>query len=41
MFGTGELYLDSMMRDLREHYAEVEIKVADPVVRKEVERCVT
>lgn len=32
LFGTGELYLDSAMKDLRELYAEVEIKVADPVV---------
>ncbi|KFM22860.1 116 kDa U5 small nuclear ribonucleoprotein component [Auxenochlorella protothecoides] len=32
IFGTGELYLDSVMKDLREMYAEVEVKVADPVV---------
>ncbi|GAB4814650.1 hypothetical protein N2152v2_001696 [Parachlorella kessleri] len=32
IFGTGELYLDSVMKDLRELYAEVEVKVADPVV---------
>lgn len=32
IFGTGELYLDSAMKDLRELYADVEIKVADPVV---------
>jgi U5 small nuclear ribonucleoprotein component len=32
IFGTGELYLDSAMRDLRELYADVEVKVADPVV---------
>ncbi|GBF96527.1 116 kDa U5 small nuclear ribonucleoprotein component-like, partial [Raphidocelis subcapitata] len=32
VLGTGELYLDSVMKDLREMYAEVEVKVADPVV---------
>lgn len=32
ILGTGELYLDCVMRDLRELYAEVEVKVADPVV---------
>ena len=31
IFGTGELYLDSAMKDLREIYADVEVKVADPV----------
>ncbi|KAJ3123559.1 U5 small nuclear ribonucleoprotein component [Nowakowskiella sp. JEL0407] len=30
---TGELYLDCVLHDLRRLYAEVEIKVADPVVR--------
>lgn len=30
--GTGELYMDCIMHDLREMYARVEIKVADPVV---------
>jgi U5 small nuclear ribonucleoprotein component len=30
--GTGELYLDCAMHDLREMYSSVEIKVADPVV---------
>ena len=33
VLGTGEVYLDSVMRDLRELYAEVEVKVADPTVR--------
>jgi len=33
ILGTGELYLDCVMRDLREMYADVEIKVADPTVR--------
>ena len=28
----GEIYLDSLMKDLRELYAELEVKVADPVV---------
>lgn len=32
IFGTGELYLDSAMKDLRELYSDVEVKVADPVV---------
>lgn len=32
IFGTGELYLDSVMKDLRELYSDVEVKVADPVV---------
>jgi U5 small nuclear ribonucleoprotein component len=32
IFGTGELYLDCVMHDLRRMYAEIEIKVADPVV---------
>ena len=32
VFGTGELYLDSVMKDLRELYSDVEVKVADPVV---------
>eukprot|EP00891_Asterochloris_glomerata_P001190 jgi/Astpho2/1190/e_gw1.00022.32.1_t len=32
ILGTGEMYLDSLMKDLRELYAEVEVKVADPVV---------
>jgi U5 small nuclear ribonucleoprotein component len=32
LFGTGELYLDCIMHDLRHVYADIEIKVADPVV---------
>lgn len=32
LLGTGELYLDSVMKDLREMYADIEVKVADPVV---------
>lgn len=32
ILGTGELYLDCVMKDLRELYAEIEVKVADPVV---------
>jgi U5 small nuclear ribonucleoprotein component len=32
IFGTGELYLDCLMRDLREMYARIDVKVADPVV---------
>ncbi|KAL7669360.1 hypothetical protein ACOME3_010020 [Neoechinorhynchus agilis] len=33
ILGTGELYLDSVMLDLRRIYSEIEVKVADPVVR--------
>ena len=33
LFGTGELYLDCMLHDLRTLYSEIEIKVSDPVVR--------
>uniref|UniRef100_A0A7S4JKP7 Tr-type G domain-containing protein n=1 Tax=Odontella aurita TaxID=265563 RepID=A0A7S4JKP7_9STRA len=32
LFGTGELYLDCAMSDLRTVYSDVEVKVADPVV---------
>ena len=31
--GTSEVYLDCVLRDLREQFADVEIKVADPTVR--------
>lgn len=30
--GTGELYMDCMMHDLRHFYSDIEVKVADPVV---------
>ncbi|GAA5856097.1 hypothetical protein JCM8547_002978 [Rhodosporidiobolus lusitaniae] len=33
LLGTGELYLDCAMHDLRVMFAEIEIKVSDPVVR--------
>ncbi len=33
ILGTGELYLDSVMHDLRKLYSEIEIKVSDPVVK--------
>lgn len=33
ILGTGELYLDCIMHDLRIIFAEIEIKVSDPVVR--------
>ncbi|RKP04912.1 P-loop containing nucleoside triphosphate hydrolase protein [Thamnocephalis sphaerospora] len=33
VLGTGELYLDCVLHDLRRMYSEIEIKVADPVVR--------
>ncbi|KAL7575919.1 hypothetical protein ACA910_000718 [Epithemia clementina (nom. ined.)] len=32
VLGTGELYLDCVMHDLRQVYSDVEVKVADPVV---------
>eukprot|EP00045_Choanoeca_perplexa_P006490 m.55495 g.55495 ORF g.55495 m.55495 type:complete len:989 (-) comp13654_c0_seq1:58-3024(-) len=32
ILGTGELYLDCIMHDLRKMYAEIDIKVADPSV---------
>jgi len=32
IYGTGELYLDCVMHDLRHVYSDIEIKVADPVV---------
>ena len=31
--GTGELYLDCVMHDLRRLFSEIEIKVSDPVTR--------
>ena len=33
ILGTGELYMDCVLHDLRKLYAEIDIKVADPVVR--------
>nr|WJH19484.1 Elongation factor Tu GTP-binding domain-containing protein 2 (EFTUD2) [Euglena gracilis] len=30
--GTGEIYMDSIMHDLRKMYADIEVKVSDPVV---------
>lgn len=32
IIGTGELYLDSVMHDLRHMYSEIDIRVSDPVV---------
>jgi len=32
VIGTGELYLDCVMHDLRHVYADIEVKVSDPVV---------
>ena len=32
VLGTGELYLDCVMHDLRQVYSDVEVKVADPIV---------
>jgi U5 small nuclear ribonucleoprotein component len=33
VIGTGELYLDCVMHDLRRIYAEIEIKVSDPATK--------
>ncbi|KAJ3049957.1 U5 small nuclear ribonucleoprotein component [Rhizophlyctis rosea] len=33
VLGTGEMYLDCVLHDLRRLYSEIDIKVADPVVR--------
>ncbi|KAF8313997.1 P-loop containing nucleoside triphosphate hydrolase protein [Clavulina sp. PMI_390] len=33
LLGTGELYLDCVMHDLRKLFAEIEIKVSDPVTK--------
>jgi len=33
ILGTGELYMDCILHDLRRVYTEIEIKVADPVVK--------
>lgn len=33
LIGTGECHLDAILHDLREMYAEIEIKVSDPVVK--------
>ncbi|KAL8417832.1 hypothetical protein RB594_001449 [Gaeumannomyces avenae] len=33
LLGTGELYLDCILHDLRRLYADMEIKVSDPVTR--------
>ena len=32
ILGTGELYLDCVLKDLREMFSEIEVKVSDPVV---------
>lgn len=33
VIGTGELYLDCVMHDLRRLFSEIEIKVSDPVTK--------
>lgn len=33
LLGTGELYLDCIMHDLRKLFSEIEIKVSDPATR--------
>lgn len=33
LLGTGELYLDCVLHDLRKMFAEIDIKVSDPVVK--------
>lgn len=47
MIGTGELYLDCVMHDLRHMYSEIDIRVSDPgvcfsetVIDKSREKCV-
>lgn len=47
MIGTGELYLDCVMHDLRHMYSEIDIRVSDPgvcfsetVIETSRERCV-
>jgi U5 small nuclear ribonucleoprotein component len=32
LFGTGELYMDCILHDLRHVYTDMEVKIADPVV---------
>ena len=32
LIGTGELYMDCVIHDLRQMYSEIEIKVSDPCV---------
>lgn len=32
ILGTGELYMDCILHDLRKLYSDIEIKVSDPVV---------
>lgn len=32
LIGTGELYLDCILHDLRKMYSEIEIKISDPSV---------
>uniref|UniRef100_A0A915D2S5 Elongation factor 2 n=1 Tax=Ditylenchus dipsaci TaxID=166011 RepID=A0A915D2S5_9BILA len=32
MLGTGELYMDCVMHDMRKVFSEIDVKVADPVV---------
>ncbi|KAI0565490.1 Elongation factor Tu GTP-binding domain containing protein [Gracilaria domingensis] len=32
LLGSGELYMDCVLRDLREAFASIEVKVSDPVV---------
>ena len=32
LFGTGELYMDCVLHDLRHVYTDIEVKVSDPVV---------
>jgi len=32
LLGTGELYMDCVLLDLRETYSNIEIKISDPCV---------
>lgn len=33
ILGTGELYMDCVLHDLRKVFSEIEIKVSDPVTK--------
>lgn len=36
ILGTGEIYLDSLMKDLRELYADIEVKASWRIIRAQV-----
>ena len=39
ILGTGELYLDCVMHDLRKMYSEIDIKVPSPSLASSPEGC--